>query len=254
MLNAIRSLLTGAALLVVGSAGCCTDMCVDPCATAPTGNGCVPPPSPTTAKTLSIAPIAQQTEVWCWAASAEMVLRHYQLPNLNPAANYQCGVVGAYYVAIGGVTHPCASNCALCVTTIGSLTELQRVVNQYGQVARSFGVNSRVLTSTSVFAPLAMNRLIDEIDNDRPVIAGISFRGIRLPNISQHAVVVVGYDARGTTPEVILNDPFPYTVYFPQQNPYLVSGGRMLQPGRYQISYQTFVNEFTWANTIYNIR
>lgn len=202
---------------------------------------------------LGIQPIAQQTEVWCWAAAAEMVLRHYGLPNLNPAANFQCGIVGAYFYMLGGLGHPCVSNCALCVTPIGSLTELRALVNNYGVVARQFGVPSEVLSARALFDYLSLPRLAAELDGGAPVIAGISFNGLRLPNISQHAVVIVGYDATGPEPVLYINDPYPYhLVVPPNQNPYLLAGGSFLSPGRYLISYQAFVTELVWANTLYD--
>jgi len=40
-------------------------------------------PTPSAAKTLAIAPIAQQSPVWCWAASAQMVFTYYGLPSLS---------------------------------------------------------------------------------------------------------------------------------------------------------------------------
>lgn len=93
--------------------------------------GCSDRPNPITPSTpggqreLPIAPIAQQTEVWCWAASAEMILRYYNEPNLNPAGNYQCGVVGGYYYLLGGPSHPCVSNCFLCQSPASSAFEIQ---------------------------------------------------------------------------------------------------------------------------------
>jgi hypothetical protein len=200
------------------------------------------------ARSLSIAPIAQQTPVWCWAASAEMVFRHYGLPSINPFDNYQCGIVAAYFQGA------CLYDCSLCVAPIATLTELQRVVNGYGVVARQSGRASPVLVSDAIFRALSMVEVVAEIDAGRPIIAGISAGGFPYPNVSQHAVVVVGYDASGTQPMLLVNDPFPYDYITGAQNPYYAVGAQQLQPGRYRISYQAMVGLMVWANTIYRIR
>ena len=87
-----------------------------------------PAVSITGARTLSIVPIAQQTDLWCWAATAEMVFIYYGLPNINSGGNYQCGIVAAYY----GPSSACASNCFLCQAGIGTLTNMKNLVNNYG--------------------------------------------------------------------------------------------------------------------------
>src|SRR5262245_52638322 len=73
---------------------------------------------------LHISPVMQQTEVWCWAAVAEMVLDHYDFDTINPGGDYQCGVVAM----LGGV---CNANCYACKTGIGSTTNLSAVLKQY---------------------------------------------------------------------------------------------------------------------------
>lgn len=207
----------------------------------------VPPNNPATSSTvLAIAPIPQQTEVWCWAATAEMVFRHYGLPNLNPAANYQCGVVAAYY---GG---QCAVNCFACVAPIGSMSQMQALINNYGLVANQY-FPSRVLTSSLLFNALTSSQLVQEIDANRPVIAGISPAGYAYPNFSQHAVLIVGYDNSSPTFRVIVNDPFPYLA-FPAPSPYVLAGGVLVRPGQYSVPYSAFVGLMNWANTIYNVR
>jgi hypothetical protein len=45
------------------------------------------------ARQLNIAPVLQETPVWCWLASMEMALKHYNVPNLSPGGSYQCGLV-----------------------------------------------------------------------------------------------------------------------------------------------------------------
>jgi len=202
-------------------------------------------------KTIPIIPIAQQTEVWCWAAVSEMVLRHSGLPNLNPAGNYQCGIVAAYY----GPNSSCWQNCFTCISTIGGMTETQKIINQYGLVSNNLGVQSRILTSTLVFRGLNLSEVVEEIKNQRPIIAGISPTGFALPNLSQHVALIVGYDAFGLEPLLVVNDPFPFGMpqFGGQPNPYLALGAVQTQPGQYKISLKSFITNLKWANTIYRI-
>ena len=201
---------------------------------------------------LAITPLAQQTPVWCWAAVSEMVLRHNQLPNLNPGGNYQCGVVAVHF----GPTSPCWSNCFSCVTTIGSMTQLQTLINGYGRVANQLGVASRVLSSQVRVSALSWAEVVTEIDASRAVVAGISPTGFSAPNLSEHVAVVVGYAINSGVYSLIVNDPFPFNdpQFGAAPNPYLAAGGVQLKPGQYQIPYGMFVNALKWANTIYQIK
>jgi hypothetical protein len=210
------------------------------------------PPSTTSlpvASALQIQPVAQQTMVWCWAASAQMVFQYYGLPNLNPGGNYQCGIVAAYF---GQFFPACLANCLACVHGIPSMDQEQLLLNGYGQLANQVGVFSRVLTSTLLFSALTMDQLATEIAAGRPVLAGISPSGVSYPDFSQHAVVIVGYDTSGV-PRLIVNDPFPYQAAG-QPDPYLFFGGVQLKPGQYSIPYTSFVHSLQWGNTLYGIR
>lgn len=201
---------------------------------------------------LGITPIAQQTEVWCWAATAEMVFRFYGLPNLNPVGNYQCGIVAAFYQG------PCLGNCGLCVTPIGGMTALKTLIDGYGPFANLNGIPSRVLTSSIAFRALTLPEVKAEIDANRPIVAGITAGGFPFPNISQHVTVIIGYDASTVVPSLIVNDPFPYDLpIFVSQgrtNPYTQAGATQVAPGRYRIAYTTFTGAMAWGNSIFNIQ
>jgi hypothetical protein len=215
-----------------------------------------PPPQPSRAE-LSIGAIAQQTQVWCWAAAAQMILQYYREPNLNPAGDYQCGIVGAYYYITGGPFHPCVGNCYQCIAPASSTLEIQRILTGYGQVAQSYGLSARVLTSQSRFGQLSLQELALELDAGRPILAGVSFPGQpTLPGISGHAVVFTGYDATVSAPTVTVRDPYPYELYIPaNQNPYLVAGATYLGPGSYRIPIAALSGRgITWGNTIYGIQ
>lgn len=198
--------------------------------------------------TLNISPIAQQTEVWCWAAAAEMVFRHYGLPALN--TNYQCGIVAAYF----GPNSTCWFNCFSCVSAIGSMSQMHVLVNGYGAFANQF-TPSRTLASSLVFSSISFGETAREIDNGRPVLAGISPDGYAYPNISQHVVVIVGYqNTNGGAQAVIVNDPFPYDLFPATPNPYTLAGATRTRPGQYMVPYAAAISRLKWANTIFQIR
>lgn len=215
----------------------------------------IPSATPTSAE-LNITPIAQQTEVWCWAASAEMILLYFNEPNVNPGGDYQCGIVGGYWFLVGGPNHPCVYNCYLCQTGASSTAEIQRILMNYGRLAQLQGLTGRTLTTKSKFGQLTIEQIAYQLDNNRPILAGISFPGQpTLPGISGHAVVFSGYDATGAQPTITVRDPYPYEAFIPpQQNPWLLAGGVYLGPGTYRIPLAALGGgEITWGNTIYDI-
>jgi hypothetical protein len=206
-----------------------------------------PTPQAQQAQTLAIAPIAQQTSVWCWAASSEMVFRYYGLPAVYPN-DYQCGIVA---VTFGNA---CAVNCWACQTGIGPISNLKIVVDNYGWALRSLGVNSRVLTSQIVFSALTFEDARNEIANGRPLFIGFApGGGISVPNVSAHAAIIVGYDASNGRTDLIVNDPFPYA-YAGVPDPYIAAGAPMIQPGQYRVPYSTLIQRLGWANTIYGVQ
>jgi hypothetical protein len=187
--------------------------------------------SPAAAADVDIDPAIQQTPVWCWAATAEMVLKHYGVGNLNQFGNYQCGVVGS----IGG---SCWSNCGSCVSAIGSMSRLREVLGNYVSVARYYGVYNGPDLSPRLFGRLSLSTLEDYIEGGSPIIAGISPTGAYFPDgvgLSQHVVVIVGADS--DTGEIVVNDPYPYGPY---DDPYIAYGGSKIQSGQYAISYSDF--------------
>jgi hypothetical protein len=215
----------------------------------------VPPPAPLPqTAVLQITPSIQQTTVWCWAAAAEMVLRHHDLPNLNPVGNFQCGIVAAWFSA---TVPACLSDCGLCVSPIGPMSNLQQLINGYGVFANAVGVPSRVLTSQLVFRALGPDEAATEIVAGRPFAIGISpGPAFAVPNISEHFAVVIGYDYRNGAGDLIVNDPFPFHLppFNASQNPYLAAGGSLIQSGQYRINGNTLIAAMDWANTIYLIQ
>jgi hypothetical protein len=196
------------------------------------------------ASELDITPVAQETSEWCWAASAEMVFTHYGVPNLNPGGNFQCAVVGAQ----GG---PCAANCALCLNGGGTTQRIAVVLRQYMNFARAMTGYTNSDISIRTHGILSKSQIIKSIDDDAPIIAGVSPTGIAYPpgmGFSEHAVVIVGYEAGegdNDSLTLIINDPFP-----PSVNIWLAAGAETTEPGQYKMSYERFISRMRYGNSI----
>ena len=216
------------------------------------GGGDDPPPPPPESAALQIPATLQQTSVWCWAASAEMVFSYYGLPNINPVGNYQCGLIAAWFSGTA-----CAVDCSLCQVPVGPMSSMQQVIDGYGLFVRSIGRSSRVLSSSLIFRALSKQEIASEIASGRPVVVGIApGGGFALPNASQHIAVVIGYDFTSGKQNVVINDPFPFQFppYNQYPNPYARVGGAQLGIGRYTVPYDALVLQLGWANTIYAIQ
>ena len=110
--------------------------------------------------------------MWCWAAVSEMVLKHYRFPNLNPVGNYQCGIVGS-------LSEICSQNCGDCVTAIGSTLRMSDVIARY-QYLSDYSVRNHeghhfYVSTTGRLSP---SEIVDQINEDDPVVAGISPSGM----------------------------------------------------------------------------
>jgi hypothetical protein len=203
-----------------------------------------------TSQILNIQPVMQQTPEWCWVASAQMIFQFYSLPPIN--LDYQCGIVAAYF----GINSPCWYNCFACSVGIASVSNLQKLINNYGNVANQLNLQSRDLNSALLFRSLTIDEIITEIDGNRPIFSGISPNSFAYPNVSQHATVIVGYDTTGVASQIIVNDPWPYDLpYFnASPNPYIAAGGVEILGGQFKISLNAFVSRLKWGNTIFNIQ
>jgi len=199
---------------------------------------------------LPILPAAQQTGVWCWAAVGEMVLRHFRYPTVNGAGNYQCGIV-----AVAGWGTPCMLNCALpmCIQGIGTAERLAAVLQAYPIVLG--GLTGRPVPglAMSMAGALDPEDIVAEIDAGRPVIAGISPGGLGHflpPGVSEHVALIVGYRRDpGSRLVLVVNDPMPMAIL--PFNPYLRAGGRALRPGQYAVSYESFLSQIGYKDSLY---
>src|SRR3954451_19019831 len=79
-------------------------------------------------KELKANAITQETPVWCWAATSSMALKLLGFRNINPAKDYQCGVVAAAL--------PGGDDCTKCVTPLGSMDRIVDVIERYTDLSR----------------------------------------------------------------------------------------------------------------------
>lgn len=126
---------------------------------------------------LPVAPIPQSAQMWCWAATTEMILSYYGQPGS------QCEVV-SYWVG----ADCCPANTAPWCDVGAPSPELIQQAIALGQVGAQL-----------VYAPLSFSQLKSEIDTGHPVV--VLYSG----SFGGHVVVLHGYDGAGN---VYINDPF----------------------------------------------
>lgn len=205
-------------------------------------------------KSIIIQPVMQQTEVWCWLAVGEMIFRYYGLPTVNPAGDYQCGIVGALGYSINGGCDACNINCGNCVRPAGSPQMLSKMLSAYPKIAcKNLFDSNKTLKNTFVSNYLSSNFLITELDNYRPVIAGINpGNQFILPGNSQHVALITGYYYDSNNTLILkINDPFPY--WSTGTDPYVSNGAISNNDLSYKMPYLNFVNGLKWNTSWYNI-
>lgn len=209
-----------------------------------------PPPSTTsTATDLKIAPVEQATPVWCWIAVGEMLFRHLGVPAVND--HYQCGVVGAISIATN--RDVCARDCRKCNVPGGDATTVMGMLAGYPRRAALLTGQKVPRIFVSHTATLGRNELRRELDAGNPVLAGINpwakpGAGVGTFAASAHLALIVGYGDLDGQLFVRINDPYPF-VREKAGDPYVMNGGKLLQPGQYGISYDAFVSGLGWAES-----
>lgn len=214
-------------------------------------------------RVLDIEPVFQNTPVYCWLATGQMVFQYFGIPENDPASDYQCGEAKGIHAfptnfpeGPNAYTGFCWNNCHLaqCMMTAGgSIQGIYNLVTQYPQIVARTNGNTTLFThpqiATSALSPA---QVVSEINSGRPIIAGISPGAQYLPpGISEHAVLIVGYDDGGAT--LVVNDPFPYdAAHMPAS--YVQYGGHEIEVGRYEVSWQAMVGPIAWKNTIYDLQ
>lgn len=192
---------------------------------------------------LPVEPVYQRTPVWCWAAVGEMVFTYHGVANINPAGVFQCGIVA--------LMHPvCNQDCRNCPIPAGSLTVMNNMLTRYPTFASHVSGSSTHITTSVRRSRLPLDGVQAEIDEGRPVVAGISPSGYRVAGVSEHVALIVGYEGN----DLIVNDPFPFEAAHFAGNPYRAAGGTLERPGRYRIPYDAFVRRLQWRETIWRIQ
>lgn len=142
-------------------------------------------------RVLQIRPHAQHTLVWCWAASAAMVIEY-----ATGRPTEDCQVLEAYDRALGGLGR-CCSDPRPCLRG-----------GKPGEIESILGTLYRISGHTEL-SPPSFGEMAAQIDRGGPLILWLW----RTPT-SAHVVVASGYDANG---RVQIMDPMqgPVWVAYP---------------------------------------
>ncbi|WP_316171278.1 C39 family peptidase [Bradyrhizobium sp. SZCCHNRI1058] len=193
------------------------------------------------AHVLSINPQIQQSPVWCWAAVSGMIFDWYGVPNVNPAGIWQCGVVGAM-AKLGGIA-ACYFDCKQCDVPAGSAEHLRFVLQSYPKVAKS----KTSISATVLKSPLDKKAIVELIDGERPIVAGINPGSPEKHfGSAEHVALIVGYRDLGNY--LVVNDPFPF--WERGMSPYEDAGGVQRKVGQYLIRYDDFLKGIGWSETL----
>jgi hypothetical protein len=145
---------------------------------------------------MPLAAFLQEQPLWCWAASAEVVLRC--LNKLNDETAQPC-----FY-----------NQCSLARRIVASEQECCPVLNNPDEICpydtdleveKIIGLYTKLnIGLTFKIGPLELDEIIQEIDNGCPVEILFAYGNA----IGGHAAVIFGYDDEiEETPVLIVNDP-----------------------------------------------
>jgi hypothetical protein len=201
---------------------------------------------PADAKTLPIEPVTQESPVWCWVAVGEMVFDYFDIPNVNPAGDFQCGIIGL--LAAGTWANACAYQCQLCQVPAGSAAGVIGMLRDYPRkVSYATAEEVTTLSASHKTRPLQPDEIKSEIDDGNPIIAGISPSGRPAGGSAAHVALIIGYRATEDSFELRVNDPYPFGGW--QGNPYLAAGGETEESGSYWIPYESFRQALSWSES-----
>ena len=199
---------------------------------------------------LHISPVFQERPSWCWAAVGEMVFKYYYVPAVH-RTDYQCGIVLTRNLC------PEMPNCVKCDLPVGDESSMMNMLQQYSLLASRGGEAGDVaLAAQSKAGSLSEEEVKQEINEGRPIIAGVSPSGFKINGISHHTALIVGYDDRSGSLKLIVNDPFPFEddrflwIGNPYQPNMDMSGEN---EGQYEVSYERFRSKLKWNQTMYRI-
>src|SRR5262245_1175319 len=199
---------------------------------------------------LHIPPVFQERPSWCWAAVGEMIFKYYYVPAAH-RTNYQCGIVQGRKLCTG------APNCSECDLPDGDDAIMTSMLQQYPLMTAQGGAAGDIaLTVQSKTGSLSEEEVKKELDEGRPIIAGVSPSGFKVDGISQHMALIIGYDVSSGNLRLTVNDPFPFEddrflwIANPYQPNMDMSGDN---DGQYEVSFERFRSRIKWTQTIYRI-
>ena len=198
---------------------------------------------------LHIPPVFQERPSWCWAAVGEMVFKYYYVPVIH-RTDYQCGIVQGRRLC---TERP---NCLECDLPAGDEATMVNMLEQYPLLA-TLGVaaGAIALTVQSKDGTLSEAEVKDELDHGRPIIVGVSPRGFKVDDISQHMALIVGYDDSSGELVLTVNDPFPFEDdrFMWIGTPYPRTKVSGANDGQYEIRLEKFRSKLKWTKTMYGI-
>ncbi len=199
---------------------------------------------------LHIPPVFQERPSWCWAAVGEMIFKYYYVPAVH-RTDYQCGIVQTRNLCAG------IPNCVKCDLPPGDESTMMNMLQQYSLLATRGGAAGDIaLAAQSKAGSLSEEEVKHEINEGRPIIAGVSPSGFKIDGISQHTALIVGYDDRSGDLKLIVNDPFPFEDdrFLWIGNPYQPNMDMSEEnEGQYEVGFQRFRSKIKWIHTMYRI-
>ena len=144
-------------------------------------------------KILTVQAARQQTQVWCWAASIEMVANYFG------TAIGQCQTVTLGY----NNYYDCCAYPSYCLTTAGE-QDIITILSRLG------------ISSYYVPGALAWGDVVNEINNSRPII--MTYRN----SFSGHVVVIYGYDSLNRI--LYIHDPYYGSFEVPYASTFTYNG------------------------------
>ena len=194
---------------------------------------------------LGIAPVQQATPVWCWLAVGEMLFRKFNVPAVN--GHYQCGVIGAMSIASNQAQ--CSQDCRLCSFPAGDASTLMGMLIDYPRRAALLSGQRAPRLFVTHDDALSPRELRHELDQGRPVVAGINPQGAPAAfAASAHVALITGYADVGGQLVLLVNDPFPFSPST-WPDPYVLVGARLLRPGQYAVPYETYTRQMGWVES-----
>jgi len=179
-----------------------------------------------------------------------MVFKYYDVPAVHQT-DYQCGIAQERKLCTG------TPNCADCDLPGSDDATIADMLQQYPLMAvRGGSAGDIALTVQSKTGSLSEAEVRKEIDEGRPIIAGVSPSGFKIKGISQHMALIVGYDDTSGDLKLTVNDPFPFEDdrFLWITNPYQPNMDMSEEnDGQYEVSFERFRSKIKWKQTMYRM-